>query len=171
MSQNTVYLVDEMLTIANDVVEDFYDIGLNPPVENTTFDVDTRLCRVYGKCIAKRNRGGEYTFKILISSFLMEEGTVDGIKSTIAHEIIHTMCPSDHHGRNFKRLMHLINSYDLGYKVTVYGTDEESGITSDRYKYKVKCENCDHEWKYFRMGKVVKHPEYYHCACGGKLKK
>lgn len=96
--------------------------------------------------------------------------------NTIAHELIHS-AGVHNHGKEFKKYMNLINSLNLGYKVSVHyegGKDfktlfkqKQAEYRASRPKYLVYCTECD-----FKRVYNFKHHDIsrYRCKCRGKLK-
>lgn len=129
------------------------------PIKNCPVTISHRLKRAFGKTRCKI-RYGKRSYSIQIASYLVENGSEHGIKSTIAHEYIHTCNGCMNHGALWKRYGNMVSDlYDIS-RCTTY---ESKGISEnamqyirEQYKYIVKCTTCNHEWKYKRMCKTLK---------------
>lgn len=139
------------------------------PIKNCPVTISHRLKRAFGKTRCKI-RYGERSYYIQIASYLVENGSEHGIKSTIAHEYIHTCDGCLNHGALWKRYGNMVS--DL-YDISRCSTYESKGISEnavqaiqanrEQFKYIVKCTTCNHEWKYKRMCKTLKLIE--RCTC------
>lgn len=139
------------------------------PVKNCPVTISHRLKRAFGNTRCK-TRYGERSYSIQIASYLVENGSERGIKSTIAHEYIHTCDGCMNHGALWKRYGNMVS--DL-YDINRCDTYESKGISNDavqsiqanreQFKYIVKCNKCNREWKYKRMCKTLKVIE--RCTC------
>jgi predicted SprT family Zn-dependent metalloprotease len=57
-----------------------------------------------------------------------------------------------------------------GYNISTSGDVVAMGITVPLQRnYVLVCQKCNNEIIRERMCKVVKHPEKFHCNCGGRL--
>lgn len=96
------------------------------------------------------------------------------IKNTIIHELIHCIPFCNNHGIEFKKYAKYINE-KLGYEVSRAGNVKEDYIKSniefseeEKYKYKIKCNNCGQEFFRKRLNKNF--IKKYRCAkCNGKF--
>ena len=116
--------------------------------------------RVLGNC--HRGRGCSI-FKISLNKLLVECGTDEQIKSTILHELIHTMPNCFNHQKQFKAMC------DKYYNLANIRKSQEFDSVLIRkarvnYKYKIVCENCGEVLAYRdRATKVIKHYDRYVC--------
>ena len=125
--------------------------------------VNTRVKSRFGCC--KRN---ENNFQIEISSFMEQAKEID-IRETLAHEVLHT-CPNcfDHQLQWKIYASKMKRAY--GYNISTSGDSVAMGITIPMQRnYVLICQRCKKEIIKERMCKVVKHPEKFHCRCGGRL--
>lgn len=129
--------------------------------------INTRAKNRWGQC---RKTGNAYS--ISISNRLLQDDVSDlAAKTTIIHEILHTVEGCMNHGNKWQNVANIINR-NYGYNVKRTTSSEEKGIKTTKadYKYNVVCQKCGCTWNYNRAGYVVQHPSNYHCTCGGKLK-
>lgn len=118
---------------------------------------------------------GRYTHSkqlIEINKTYFEQAKEEAIKNTIIHEICHQLTPYHGHDTVWKSLAYKVSN-KTGYKITTRATkDKLEGVIfkEEIFKYKAVCECCGLESKYKRASNVIKHPEFYRCKCGGKLK-
>lgn len=139
----------------------------NIPIKNCPVTISNRLKRVFGTTYYKK-RGNTETYNIKIAGYLVNNGSEHGIKSTIAHEFIHTCDGCLNHGALWKHYASMVS--DL-YNISRTNTMEDKGISqgvanainNSNIKYIVKCTTCNHEWKYKRMCKTLKVINY--CSC------
>ena len=107
-----------------------------------------------------------------ISYQLLATATLESIKEVIAHECAHYLVNEEtheNHGHDaiFKAMCNRIGCTNDG--TVCHSLDREVPETQI-YKYFVTCEDCGSiVGKYHRAGKIVQHPEYYTCKCGGHL--
>lgn len=139
----------------------------NIPIKNCPVIVSYRLKSAFGNT-CYRKRGDVVTYTIKIASFLVENGSERGIKSTIAHEFIHTCDGCMNHGALWKRYASMVS--DL-YDISRANKMEDKGISQNvantihnsNIKYIVKCTACNREWKYKRMCKTIQVLD--RCSC------
>lgn len=130
----------------------------NIPIRNCPVTVSHRLTGVFGNTRYKMRDG---SYHIQIAGFLVDNGSEHGIKSTIAHEYLHTCDGCLNHGALWKRYASMVS--DL-YNINRANTMEQNGISKEvantihnsGVKYAVICSNCGHEWKYKRMCKTLR---------------
>ena len=152
-------------TMVNEVYISLRKRGI--PIVNCPVTVSNRLKAVYGNTHCKV-RFGERSYYIQIASFLVEHGSENGIKSTIAHEYIHTCDGCMNHGKLWKHYASMVSDmYDINRADTMenkgISQNVANAIHNSSIKYIVKCGTCNHEWKYKRMCKTLKVLD--RCAC------
>lgn len=155
--------------IANDCITELKDIGIEPP--RITFEVNSRAATRWGQC---KKTNGRYS--ISIASVLMDEkAPLNGLKSTIMHEVLHTMPNCFDHGTTWQRYADKVNKA-YGYKVTRTDSYKDKGFTSNPftqahpYKYTITCNCCGREWNYRRASDTVECCKHNNatCPCGAK---
>ena len=139
-----------------------------PFSENTEFRVNTRAKKRFGQC---QKQGDRYF--INISAFMLDERTgLNGLKSTIHHELLHTCPDCMNHGSRWKTYAALLNR-TYGYCISTTNSPEEYRVPQELQlsaKYILRCKRCGQEYKRQKMTATVSHPEKYHCGrCGGDL--
>lgn len=143
-------------------------VGIN--YRRSQFEINYRAVKRWGQC----RSNGDGTFTVQISSVLLDENnSVDGLKNTIIHELLHTCEGCMNHGKKWQELADIVNSrYGYGIKRTSSG--EEKGISvnsivENKRHYEVTCRSCGTKWIYYRDNKVTKYTSNFRCSCGGKL--
>lgn len=106
------------------------------------WEVNTRVKKRWGLC--SKVRGG---FAIQVNKRLLDDDAdLNGLKSTIIHELLHTCKGCWNHGAEFKRLAKIVNDaygYDIGRTATAQQLGvKEVKSTLIRYKYIEQCTNC-----------------------------
>ncbi|HIT71224.1 MAG TPA: SprT-like domain-containing protein [Candidatus Scatovivens faecipullorum] len=99
------------------------------------------------------------------------------IKNTIMHELIHCLPNCSNHGKEFKNYANLINE-KLDYNITRLGNKAKDYKLSNleyfeennkKYKYIIKCQNCN--TIYYRQRLAKNFFKKYRCGiCKGELK-
>lgn len=145
-------------------------IGIQPG-NITKFIVNTRAKSRWGQCKRLPNR----TFEININSDLLRDDIpIDGLKSTLYHEILHTCDGCMNHGEKWTALAAKVTRY-YGVKVSRTDSALDKGFSKEqaqayekkrtaKAKYKFVCDGCGQEITYMRAGDHVKHPERYRCV-------
>lgn len=134
--------------------------------------INKRLTRTLGRVSWIRINGKVQNTLMEISYQLLATATLDSIKEVIAHECAHYLVNEEtheNHGHDaiFKAMCNRIGCTNDG--TVCHSLDREVPETQI-YKYFVTCEDCGSIiGKYHRTGKIVQHPEYYTCKCGGRL--
>lgn len=157
----------QLYEISKEVANQLIERGI--PIHRCNVTISNRLKRVFGNC-KRRVRYGEVSYEIKIASFLAEHGDEYGIKSTIAHEFIHTCDGCMNHGKLWKKYGDMVS--DL-YDINRCDTMESKGINEEvakqlykqicDYKYVVICDTCGYTWKYKRFTKTLRNIK--NCKC------
>lgn len=140
--------------------------------EVRTWTVNSRAKCRWGQCKMLSNG----VFDISISARLLEDDVDNNVvKSTIIHELLHTVEDCFGHGEKWKMLALKVNQAYPDYNIKRISTAEEKGIKSDIKEYKknhkIVCIECGYFVYRQRAGKLVLHPEKFRCGkCGGILK-
>ena len=144
-----------------------------PYVKPIKITVSSRTTRRYGQC--KKLFNG---FEINISSFLLDDRLDDVVvKTTIIHELVHTINKCFNHGEVFKKYARLISDCYCQYDIATTATQEhEKEVNKFRelkpkeYKYNFKCENCGQIIKRQKNSDFVKRYKLYTCGnCKGNF--
>lgn len=138
------------------------------------FKVNTRAKKRWGQC--KTISGG---FSINISYVLLDENnSIDGLKNTIIHEILHTCKGCLNHGEMWKRQAAKVNKA-YGYNIKRCSSADEKGVEVDdrktepkKIKHSFRCKTCGTVVNRTRESKFTKHYTHYRCGkCGGCFEK
>ena len=133
----------------------------------------------FGCCRRLRKSGGITPHTIEISVKLIE-APERSLRSTLAHEILHTCEGCHDHHVVWKTYAERMNKA-YGYNIKRTSTPEELGILekdkagkiseAPKAKYVLICTKCNAKIERIRETKVVKYPQLYRCKCGGMLKR
>jgi len=89
---------------------------------------------------------------------------------TLAHEILHTCPGCRDHGPLWREYAARMNA-SYGYCISRTGSMSALGVAPPRKAlYLLVCSACGQRFERYRASALVKYPERYRCACGGKLK-
>ena len=146
---------------------DALNIPYGPVVSITP---NTTAASRWGQC--RRLYNGTYTINIS-TRLLRENVPINGLKSTIMHELLHTCPNSFNHGKTWKRYAEQVNS-KYGYNVQRCDTSNDKGVVEiiSDVKFAYKCLGCGAIVVRNRASNFTKHPENYRCsACRGKFER
>lgn len=130
-----------------------------------------------GRCEVTRNRITREIskYRIFLSKvcFTMKPKY---LMDTLAHELIHTCKGCDNHDVLFIKYASMLNkAYGYNIKVNADRNDEKDSYIinamTDSAKYQVQCQKCGTITSRNRVSRVIEHPEYFTCKCGGNLKR
>lgn len=161
--------IEEITKICENICADAgYDFTI--PVK-----INKRLTKTLGRVHwIRKPDGNVYSTLMEFSNLFLETSTEHSILEVIKHECAHYLViaetyESHGHDQVFKEMCARINCTNDG---THYNTIERTVPEDKIYKYIVTCKSCHSiVGKYQRAGKVIKHPENYHCTyCHGNLK-
>lgn len=132
--------------------------------------VNTRARTRWGMC--KKLPNG--TFEIEIAAALLQDSVSDpAAKSTIIHELLHTVPGCTDHTGKWKVLAETVNRRLPMYQIKRTTSAQEKGLQTVRetpvYRYLLKCSGCGKEIRRQKKSAVIEYPERYRCTCGGKL--
>lgn len=152
--------------------EMFRRAGLRYNAVDTPVVINNRLKTTLGRCCYKIVSDVTVPVRLEFSKQLLETTVQADIDKVIAHECAHAIAAletgiSQGHNTYFKAICAKIGYAEVGSsKTKVEKTVEDEQL----YKYFVTCKCCGKiVGKYYRAGKVVQHPDWYSCKCGGKL--
>lgn len=188
--KSELYLVldkeyNECLVLLNKIGFDISDIGI------ITIKISSKNYKRYGCCrqeepdvstkyIEKVGRKKYIKYAIYkkhtieISPWVFEL-SIDVLRNTLMHEIIHCMPYCNNHGKEFKKYAKYIND-QLGYKIETKGNKEKDYLESNmifkeksKNNYQIICEKCGYFFNRIRIN--VDYEKRYRCGkCGGRLK-
>ena len=124
----------------------------------------TESSRKFGFCRKTANGG----FQIWITDL----GLHGDIKSTIVHELIHTVEGCFNHGKEFQSLANWLSRvYDI--ELGTRASKKEMALSEEyriaKAKYIIRCKKCGQTILRERATCLVKLPMAYSCGCGGEL--
>ena len=136
-----------------------------PYAKNSFVKVNTRSKKRWGRC-AYKNEFDAYEIQVNVD-LLDERNSLNGLRSTILHELIHTCKDCMNHGVVWKQYASIVNA-NTAYKVKRTTSTDDKGIVYHRVnehkpKYIISCPACGHEWYFERANKRVKLAA--HCIC------
>lgn len=140
--------------------------AINIPIReiNPNILVNPRPKNRHAQC---RREFGWYKIEISVH---LKQAPIDKVKQTLAHEILHT-CPNCmNHGDTWIKYANMMNRA-YGYNIKRTTEYSEFGITKEPSKYTIVCCSCKKEINRVKKSKLVEHPEYFRCTCGGELKR
>lgn len=153
--------------LVNESINELESIGIKCDFNNIQFKINEKFVRKWGLC--HRNPNGSYL--ISISSRLFDETCPDiSTKSTIIHEILHTITWGCGHRGEWKRLANVVNAAGYGYNIKRTSSEEEKGVSGQEivYKYACRCKKCGKIIKRNRMSEFIRNPQmYHHNKCNG----
>ena len=137
---------------------------------NMKFDIPVklngRLKRTLGRCSYSIFNGVAIPSLIEISRDLAESDNIEQITETTIHECAHAIVAlqtGERHGHDYVWK-------DTCHKLGIAGDRCAKQPASQDYKYICTCKECGKiVGRYFRAGRVVKEPWFYHCKCGGEI--
>ena len=124
----------------------------------------TKSSRNFGFCKKMANGG----FQILITDL----GLHGDVKSTIVHELIHTVEGCFNHGPKFQTIAkELSKAYNI--ELGTRASKKEMALSEEyriaKAKYVIRCKKCGQIILRQRATRIVKLPMTYSCGCGGEL--
>lgn len=122
-----------------------------PYGEIKEFVVNTRAKKRWGQC--KKVSGG---YSINISFVLLDErNSLEGLKNTIIHEILHTCKGCLNHGQLWKKYAAKVNRH-YGYNIKRCSSSDEKGLEVDtRIECQKKSEEIKHQFQCCNYGQIV----------------
>lgn len=163
--------LDEIMA---DCIVELQELGV-PIAPPAAWSVNTRARR-WGQC-CYNSATGDFTINIA-ETLLLEDNDINGLLSTVYHELIHTCPGCFNHGNEWKRWA-LFVSQHTGIRVERLASAEEKGVKTDwrpqkshEKRYAVQCTGCGRVYRREKLCEVVRHPENYRCgACHSALRR
>ena len=125
----------------------------------------------WGEC---RNVGSR-KFIISINEVLLQKKYLNGLKSTLFHELLHTCPECYNHGSQWERYGVIVEK-KLGISINQHDDYRDKGVSmgdymkAHSYKYAIKCKKCGFTYFRQRKTKFTKNYKAYRCgSCGGEL--
>lgn len=123
---------------------------------------------VWGRCTQNRRTG---IYQIAVNSAFRNAGHETALLQTVIHELIHTIPGCMNHGSKWKNCAEKVNQR---YGLHVSRTNSANSMHMEdeiakNAKYVLRCANGHMHYK-TRASNLTRHPEWYRCQCGAKLK-
>lgn len=134
--------------------------------------IDTRAKRRWGSCQKKKD--GSYVIKIS-SALLNEDVPLDSLKTTVYHELLHTVPRAMGHGKTWLQLARKVNEA-TGLNIKPSTPASEKGVQQDyahdpSVKLLCVCQGCGAEVVRYRKCDFAKQLHRYRCGrCGGQFR-
>ena len=160
----------DIKAIYNECVQEMNAIGLYPA--EVSLKVNTRAISRWGRTNRKTSFG-KTMWEVELASVLLDDNTpIKAAKSTMFHELGHTLPNCFNHGVNWVNDMNKINAV-YGYQISrtdANNSGDKSGVRLEKKaNWTVTCMDCKREYKYQRKGGVIKaleNGEQCTCPCG-----
>ncbi len=162
----------DLHSLADECIKELDEMGIRcGTVRSLT--VNTRAKGRYGQC----RRVGDGVFDISIAESLLADEMADTpAKSTIIHELLHTVDGCSGHCGKWKALAEEVNKRHPQYNIKRTSSREEMGLPprdsegQRAYKYVLVCTGCGNRIYRKTASAPVRNPAKYRCArCGGKI--
>ena len=119
---------------------------------------------MFGFCKKMANGG----FQIWITDLAMH----GDVKSTIVHELIHTVEGCFNHGKKFHSIANWLSrvyGIELGTRASKNEMELSREYRISKAKYILQCKKCGQIILRQHASRLVKLPMFYSCGCGGDL--
>lgn len=135
---------------------------------NIRWNVSDTFIRKWGQC-EKRPDG---TFVITVASRLLQDGVDDdALKTTIMHELLHTVDGCYNHGAKWKALAEDVHEH-YGYKIKRTADFKDEGVEEIEPKFIIQCKKCGVQVKRYKNSRAIQRYYQYKCAnCGGSFER
>ena len=150
------------------LIKEFIVHGIPIPYKSIAPDLRyMKSTSALGKC---QKKNGIYI--IYLSRYAMKNE--EQIRSTLAHELIHTIKGCLNHGQIFQYYGQLVYQR-IGIKVESKATKETADLSGimeakmQKAKYIIRCTRCGTSIYRQKKSGLVLHPERYRCSCGGSF--
>ena len=145
----------DIKAVYDECMRELNKIGIYPP--NATVTVNTRAKSRWGQT---KLRDGNYSINIA-SVLVSDESPIKACKSTMFHEILHTMPNCMNHGKVWQGYVDRVNKaygYNIS-RVSASNEGDKQGVKLEReinYHYTITCQDCKRQWKYQRDCNITK---------------
>lgn len=155
--------------LANECISELLSIGI--PIQTVkNWTVNTRAKSRWGLC----RKVGEGVYDISISAQLLDDNVDDmAVKTTIVHELLHTVPGGSGHTGKWKVFAEKVNRL-LPYNIKRTTSYKEKGVVDKRKpierKYAVHCPQCKTTWRRAKRTKLIREPHSFRClTCGSTI--
>ena len=158
----------KLLKLAARCQAELRSIGIQP-ASSIRWTVNTRATKRWGSC----KKESPDAYEISISSRLLQaDVSVQAVKNTIMHELLHTVKGTKGHTGLWRKLATQVNQRLPGYSIQRTTSYEEKGIQPAESRYVLRCTHCGKEYHRQRMSQLVRTPQKYRCGlCGHTLQR
>lgn len=157
--------------LAVEAGEELKAICIHPSDKVIAIKENRRAKKRLGCC--KKERRIAQEFFIIEISTVLEEATDQAIKEILIHELLHTCKGCFNHGKLWKLYAAKVNQV-YGYNISTYADTAQLNIektTTPKYRYEIRCQQCNHVGYRQKKSKVITYPHLYKCGkCAGTLK-
>ena len=177
------FTMEDYKKLYEEVKKDLISYGF-PQIEEIqhTLSLDLKGYRIYGRC--RKTRLNSSSATIYLNKSYADSTTIDRIKNTIMHELIHSIKGCSGHTGKWKDIAQMVTYKSQGtYEIKRLGTscaEFKDTVTKERKptqktqnKFLITCNNCKKQFKYKTRCKAVraieKSPDGCRCPyCQGK---
>lgn len=150
----------DLYLLLQEVKQELINLGYDEIRYNRySLELNNRYTRTLGTC----EKISYAIYKISLNSKMLAYDTEMDLKNTLMHELIHSIKGCMNHGKKFQLIATEVNrkypKYNIGTHASninyakVYKKELRRQIG---YKYLVKCQNCNKEWRFKRETKITK---------------
>ena len=154
----------DIVNLFCEVIDDIENSGIETG-NITEKRENKRLSKALGRC--RKYPDGHFEIEIQ-SAFMQDNIEEQGLKNTIAHEILHTCRNSFNHGAEWKRNAETLQAFCPEYTITRCTDARKYGYKPKErtYRHVYKCEECGQVIKRQRASNFC---QRYICGCGGQF--
>lgn len=164
-------IMKDLKQLAAACEEDLRSVGIRPGAV-VCWRVNTRAKSRWGQC--RELSPGRFEISIA-ARLLQDDVSEQAAKDTVLHELLHTVRGCGGHTGKWAELAAAVNRLLPQYTIKRTASLEEKGLPAaprprtDRYM--VRCVRCGREFCREKQSKLIQHPEFYRCGCGGKIER
>lgn len=152
--------ITNLYLLLQEVQQELINLGYYEISDNYySLELNNRYTRTLGTC----EKISSVDYKISLNSKMLAYNTEMDIKNTLMHELIHSIKGCMNHGKKFQLIATEVNrkysEYNIGTHATKtnYTNIYRKELKKHRnYKYLVKCQNCNEEWRFKRETELTK---------------
>lgn len=153
----------DLMKYVNECMDELNAIDIPYSKKVEKWEINKRAKNRWGQC---RKNYDSYSINISVR-LLDDEVTEKALKTTIIHELLHTIEGCMNHGYKWQKYADLVNDC-YNYNVKRVTSIEEKGLDKEKEKlkckYVFKCSNCGAITAQDRLTKFVKHYSSYGCG-------
>lgn len=130
-------------------------------INNYEFSFNSRKLNTYGTC---KTIVPNKKYLITLNLLYVQYGTIEQIRNTIMHEILHSLPNGHGHKGKWKQYASIVNSKYLEYHIsrTSYSKEYQLALKANIVpNYTLICPNCNETWRYQRKTKLISNLLYY----------